>query len=194
MFLPIALNTDTASSMRDFQKNISQGFTLVELLIVVIILALLAAVVVPQFGESTQDAKLAALDANLKTMRDAIDLYTLHHQHFPGAVKSNGTCAVGTNLDTATPGAAAFVAHLTHFTTKSGVACSQGNASSGSDIKYGPYLREIPTNTITGENLVTAIQTGDLLMVGSGTDQNGGWLYDFVVGKFIADQPSYGTR
>ncbi len=51
------------------------GFTLVELLIVVIILGVLAAVVIPQFGASTQEANMAALDSNLATMRNAIELY-----------------------------------------------------------------------------------------------------------------------
>ncbi len=46
-----------------------KGFTLVELLIVVIILAVLAAIVVPQFGSSTQEAKEAALKTTLTEMR-----------------------------------------------------------------------------------------------------------------------------
>lgn len=80
----------------------------------VIILALLTAIMVPQFSSSTEDAKLAALDSNLETMRTAIEIYALHHQHYPGEVKPKGDCDVGSNLDTATPGAAAFVAHLHH--------------------------------------------------------------------------------
>ena len=39
-----------------------RGFTLVELLVVVVILTLIAAIVVPRISASTDDAKLAALD------------------------------------------------------------------------------------------------------------------------------------
>lgn len=68
--------------MNHFQslnRNIQQGFTLVELLIVVIILAILAAIVVPQFSAATDDAKLSALDTTLANMRSSIDLYYQQH-------------------------------------------------------------------------------------------------------------------
>ena len=52
-----------------------KGFTLVELLIVVIILAILAAIVVPQFSSTTRDANISALDSNLSNIRSVIDLY-----------------------------------------------------------------------------------------------------------------------
>jgi len=55
------------------------GFTLVELLIVAIILAILAAIVVPQFASSTDDARDSALRSNLSGIRGAIDLYTQQH-------------------------------------------------------------------------------------------------------------------
>ncbi|MCU7947719.1 MAG: prepilin-type N-terminal cleavage/methylation domain-containing protein, partial [Candidatus Thiodiazotropha sp. (ex Cardiolucina cf. quadrata)] len=56
-------------------KLAQQGFTLVELLIVVIILALLAAIIVPQFASSTEDAKISSLDTSLAVVRTALDLY-----------------------------------------------------------------------------------------------------------------------
>ncbi len=67
------------------------GFTLVELLIVAIILAILAAIVVPQFANSTAGANDSALRTNLAGIRSAIDLYTQQHGGtFPGAVASTG--------------------------------------------------------------------------------------------------------
>ncbi|MCU7878731.1 MAG: prepilin-type N-terminal cleavage/methylation domain-containing protein, partial [Candidatus Thiodiazotropha sp. (ex Lucinoma borealis)] len=56
-------------------KLAQQGFTLVELLIVVIILALLAAIIVPQFASSTEDAKISSLDTSLAVVRTVLDLY-----------------------------------------------------------------------------------------------------------------------
>ena len=44
---------------------VTRGFTLVEILIVVVILSVLAAIAIPQFNSSTEDAKLSALDTDL---------------------------------------------------------------------------------------------------------------------------------
>ncbi|MDP7289278.1 MAG: prepilin-type N-terminal cleavage/methylation domain-containing protein, partial [Phycisphaerae bacterium] len=56
-----------------------KGFTLVEILIVVIILGILAAIVVPQFTEASSDAKLSNLVTNLQSIRAQLELYRLHH-------------------------------------------------------------------------------------------------------------------
>ena len=55
------------------------GFTLVEILIVVIILGILAAIVVPQFTEASGDAKVSALASDLQTVRSQLQLYRLQH-------------------------------------------------------------------------------------------------------------------
>ncbi|MBI2432719.1 MAG: prepilin-type N-terminal cleavage/methylation domain-containing protein [Candidatus Hydrogenedentes bacterium] len=68
----------------------SGGFTLVELIIVIIILGILAALAIPQFTSSTDDAKLATLKADLATLRNAINLY--YHQH--SSTYPTGTAAV----------------------------------------------------------------------------------------------------
>ena len=71
------------------------GFTLVELLIVAIILAILAAIIVPQFASTTTDAQESALRANLSGLRSATDLYRQQHNGVnPGVnAATGGTCS-----------------------------------------------------------------------------------------------------
>jgi len=97
-----------------------QGFTLVELLIVVIILGILAAVVIPQFNSAASESKEAAMASNLATMRQAVEMYKVQHDDaFPDGD---------------------FVGQLTDSTDIDGVV---GNAG------YGPYLRNgIPNNPV----------------------------------------------
>src|SRR4026207_276153 len=56
------------------------GFTLVEILIVVIILGILAAIVIPQFTNASQDARESSLLSQLQTLRSQIELYKLQHR------------------------------------------------------------------------------------------------------------------
>ena len=48
-------------------------------LIVVIIMAVLAATIIPQFSSSTNDAKDSSLKFNLQTIRSQIEIYKVHH-------------------------------------------------------------------------------------------------------------------
>lgn len=167
----------------------AKGFTLVELLIVVIILAILAAIVVPQFASSTDDAKISALDSTLANMRSAIDLYYQQHSAYPGAkLSSGGTCA-GTAGTGAADSEAAILDQLAYYTNAAGLACT--TKSDGTDANaypYGPYLkkRAVPTNPVTEKATLKIETAGDLNMVGQGA-ATGGWRYDNITGKFIAN-------
>ena len=56
------------------------GFTLVEILIVVVILGILAAIVIPQFSGATQDAQAGNLKAQLASIQSQIELYRARNQ------------------------------------------------------------------------------------------------------------------
>src|SRR5215475_6955444 len=61
-----------------------RGFSLVEMLIVVVILAVLAAVIIPHVTDVSDDAKTSTLKHNLYTLRAQIGMYTVtHNGRFP---------------------------------------------------------------------------------------------------------------
>ncbi len=160
------------------------GFTLVELLIVAIILAILAAIVIPQFASTTTDAQESALRANLAGMRSAIDLYRQQHGEFPGVSDSSGgaTCTgtAGTGLGGSQQ---AIEDQLNRYSNAAGQTCSV----SGAGFAFGPYLREddLPTNPVSGSGAFIIISTGDLEMAADGPGL--GWKYDTTAGKIIAN-------
>jgi general secretion pathway protein G len=61
----------------------SAGFTLIELMIVMMIIGILAVIAIPRFKASIQRAQEAVLKEDLHTMRDAIDSYTMDKQKAP---------------------------------------------------------------------------------------------------------------
>lgn len=106
------------------------GFTLVEILIVVVILGILAAIVIPQFTEASTEAKTSSLCTDLQTMRSQIELYKIqHNDNLPGS------------------GTASFEDALTGKTTLAGAVSTDPN-------DYGPYVQQIPTNQFVNLNTV----------------------------------------
>jgi general secretion pathway protein G len=63
-----------------------QGFTLLELMIVMVVIGILAAIAIPSYTNSVRAAKEAVLREDLHTMRAAIDSYTVDKQKAPQAL------------------------------------------------------------------------------------------------------------
>ncbi|MDI6447769.1 type II secretion system protein [Anaerobaca lacustris] len=137
-----------------------KGFTLVEILIVVVILGILAAIVVPQFTQASTEAKTNSLCSNLQSMRSQIELYKVQHN------------------DTA-PAQATFEDQMIYCTDINGNIEGGGskarNAAAG--FIYGPYLERIPQNPFN--NLATL---GDFGTV----DNSVGWGYNEATGEIHA--------
>ncbi|RKY21481.1 MAG: hypothetical protein DRP62_07940 [Planctomycetota bacterium] len=64
------------------------GFTLVEILIVVVILGILAAIVIPQFTDASTEAKEASLKTNLQAIRSQIQLYKIKEGSLPTTIQA----------------------------------------------------------------------------------------------------------
>jgi general secretion pathway protein G len=63
-----------------------QGFTLIEVLIVIVVVAILAMIVIPRVMAATRRGKEAALRANLKQLRDAIERFEANTAAWPPAL------------------------------------------------------------------------------------------------------------
>jgi general secretion pathway protein G len=150
-------------------KRKNTGFTLVEILIVVIILGILAAIVIPQFTEASNDARVSALVSDLQTVRSQVELYKIQHlDNYPGTV--NGTWTIGN-----------FVAHLTGKTDIDGV--------SGGTL--GPYLQKFPTNPFNNSAAVRDATGGSDPNAESGTE---GWWFNSTTGSFGVNTTEYVDR
>lgn len=59
------------------------AFTLIEIMVVVVILAILAATIIPQFMGTTKDAKISAAKAHIAELESAVERFYVHMDRYP---------------------------------------------------------------------------------------------------------------
>ena len=148
--------------------NVSRkGFTLVEILIVVIILGILASIVIPQFTAASSDARNSQLSSDLQTLRSQLQLYKIQHNDcYPDDIASIGTDPVK------------FAAQLTSKTNADGTTTGTPT--------LGPYLTKMPTNPFVTSG--TTIKIGTAAVAGDGTS---GWYFDTNLNKLSPNDSAH---
>lgn len=142
--------------------NPKRGFSLVELVIVVIIMGIIAAIAIPRLASSSGRASETALIANLAEMRKALEHYAIEHdEKYPGSLTAIAT-----------------------YTSFAGAMSGSRSAV----YKYGPYLNEIPPLP-TGPNKGATGwgATGGNPPAGVSGSPTVGWLYNASVGGVWAN-------
>lgn len=140
--------------------RLKHGFTLIEILIVVVIMAVLASVVIPQFSNSTKQAQTSTTEFNLQILRSQVELYRNQHG---GRLPSAGLTELLKTTD------------------------MKGNVGSGTSYPYGPYLQTLPVNALTEASTVTATTKNPPTSSDVTADEAGGWLYNATTGGVWVD-------
>jgi len=147
------------------------GFTLVEILIVVIILGILAAIVIPQFTSASQDARKNSLTSQLQTLRSQIELYKLQH------------------LDALPTG---LIASTTDWSQLISKTDQSGSTAASTATVFGPYLQAIPTNPLNNNTNIAVVGPTDPLPASSVSGTKIGFVMNSSNGKIWGTSKSGG--
>ncbi len=123
------------------RKRRNRGFTLVEILIVVIILGILAAIVIPQWSGASTQARVGSIQSTLQSLRGQLDLYKAQHSDIPPPVTSIWSL-------------------MTTWTDTTGNTTAVSNSTL---FPNGPYYSYVPLNPLNGHTAVGsgATSTGE---------------------------------
>jgi general secretion pathway protein G len=165
------------------------AFSIIELIVVVVVLGVLAALAIPRLSQGAVNQSESDLRAGLAVLRTAIEMYHDDHEAYP-AQRSAGT--VGAEAGTT----AALLRQLTQYTNAAGHA----RATPGDAFSYGPYLRNgVPPSPVsTGQSsALVHLIAGQAKPAFDSTTLGTSWIYNYETGYIAAnsdDQDALGRR
>ena len=144
-------------------KMKKNAFTLVELILVITILGILAALALPTFQGNVVTAKESAAKSNLMAMRTQIQLYKMQHNQYPPGYINGADAPIAT-----------VSLQLIGTTTITGQASPSTIPTD--PFLYGPYLKKIPQNQFNNLSTIAYVAVAtDFSAAADGTSS--GWLY-----------------
>ena len=158
------MNRGQSEKMMNRRHN---AFTLIEALIIVIIMGVLAASIIPQFSNSTKEAKMSNLKFNLRIVRSQLEMYKGQHAGaYPPAV---------TGAD--------FKNQLTQKTDEN-ASLDQANGA------CGPYIEgDMPINPFNNSTSVAILKGNREPSIATGSAD--GWQYNPKHGWFYPNNAEY---
>ena len=162
---------------RGLARPARSGFTLIEILIVVVILGILAAIVVPELSSASRQAREGVLKDDLRFMREQVTRYMIQHDDDPPGYPGGGDTMQ-------TPTEAHFVDQMTRYTD----IRSNTGAAYNDTYRFGPYLTKIPENPLTSKSGILVVANGSPIPPPD-LDAPYGWIYKPQTLQFLPNLP-----
>jgi len=154
-------------------RAVSKGFTLVEILVVVLLLAVIAAIVIPRFSNAAEMARSSTLADNLRAMRTQVSVYKAEHIGVsPGYPEGDITKAATE---------AVFIAQMTMASDADGKTANPQTAG----YDFGPYISNLSANPVNGKSTIQIVGNGQPFP--SEADDSHGYVYQPSTLMFKAD-------
>jgi len=141
----------------------AQGFTLVEVLIVVVILSILAAIIVPQLSSASATTRASMLADDLRVLRSQIEVFKSQHKGVPPGYPDCDEAQAPTED--------AFLEQMTMASTAGGDVANPGTEG----FDYGPYMLEMVPNPVNSKATIEIIGDGEDFP--SEADDSHGFIY-----------------
>jgi prepilin-type N-terminal cleavage/methylation domain-containing protein len=162
-----------AGNPKGITMKVARGFTLVEILIVVVLLGVLAGIVLPLVAGSAMSAKQSALAIDLQMLRRFVLIYKGQHLEVaPGYPNGDKTQA---------PTEQAFIDQMILSSNSAGQTAPVGTVG----FERGPYMAKMPVNLLNGKDTVQVLGDGENFPADA--DDSHGWVYKPATSEVRSD-------